>query len=314
MLKKRLFLVILLACLAAVSVSCARGPQGKPVPEQFREEPTISLFINDTGEKKNIKMEEYIAGVVAAEMEPTWPVNALAAQAILARTFTMENIKSGRVKELHGTDASTSVEEFQAYDPTRINDRVREAVQRTRGEVATYRGDYIKGWFSACDGGISASAREGLAYTKTPTPYVNAGVRDNCLKIAPPENQQWQTAIPLSQVRSAVKEVTGQDPGNITSARIDQKGPSGRAEKILIGDARVGGPALRLALGSEQVRSMLLDQVSVQGDKLVLSGKGFGHGVGMCQWGANLMAQNNKSPEDIVKFYFRDIEINKLWQ
>lgn len=314
MLKKRLSVALIVGCLVAACAACARGPQAKPVPDRLREEPTISLFMNETGEKKNIKMEEYIAGVVAAEMEPTWPVNALAAQAVLARTFTMENIKAGRVKKLHGTDASTSVEEFQAYDPTRINDRVRDAVQRTRGEVATYRGDYIKAWFSACDGGISASAREGLAYTKTPTPYVKAGVKDNCLTIAPPENRNWQAAIPLGQVRAAVKEVTGNDPGAITSASIAQKGPSGRAEKIQIGNAQVGGPALRLALGSQQVRSMLLDKVSVQGDKLVLSGSGFGHGVGMCQWGANLMSQNNKSPEDIVRFYFRDIEIQKLWQ
>lgn len=293
--------------------SCARKPQEKPVPERFKNEPMISLFINETGEKEQIKMEEYITGVVAAEMEPTWPVNALAAQAILARTFTMENIKAGRVKKLHGTDASTSVEEFQAYDPTRINDNVRQAVQRTRGEVATYQGDYIKAWFSACDGGISASAAEGLAYTKTPTPYVKVGVKDNCLSITTEENKHWQKEVPLAQVREAVKKITGQDPGNITSARVTQKGPSGRAEKIQIGKAVVGGPALRLALGSDQVRSMLLEDVSVQGGNLVVTGRGFGHGVGMCQWGANLMAKQGKSPEDIVKTYFRDVNIQKLW-
>lgn len=293
--------------------SCARKPQQKPAPERFKNEPEISLFINDTGEKKQIKMEEYVAGVVAAEMEPTWPVNALAAQAILARTFTLENIKAGRVKKLHGTDASTSVEEFQAYDPTRINDNVRQAVQRTRGEVATYQGDYIKAWFSACDGGVSASAGEGLAYFKSPTPYIKAGVKDNCLSITTEENKRWQKAIPLAQVRAAVKEVSGQDPGDITSAKVTQKGPSGRAEKIQIGKAVVGGPALRLALGSDQVRSMLLEDVSVQGGNLVLTGRGFGHGVGMCQWGANLLSKSKKSPEDIVKFYFKDIEIQKLW-
>jgi stage II sporulation protein D len=247
-------------------------------------------------------------------MEPTWPVNALAAQAIIARTFTMENIKAGRIKEIHGTDASTSVEEFQAYDPSRINDNVRKAVSMTRGEVVLYKGQYIKGWFSACDGGVEASAKEGLSYVKTPTPYVNAGVKDNCLSITPPENKSWIAEIPLYRVREAVRTIAGKDPGNIRSVAITRKGPSGRVEKMRLGDVEVGGPALRLALGSAEVRSMFIEGATVQGDKLVLKGKGFGHGVGMCQWGANLLARNNTSPEDIVKFYFKDIEIKKIWK
>ena len=154
------FIMIAILALAAAS-GCAKKPVPKPAPPgaSAGDEPTISLFINKTGEKKNIKLEEYLQGVVAAEMDTNWPVNALAAQAILARTFTMENIESGRVKKLHGTEASTSVEEFQAYDPTRINDNVRQAVERTRGEVITQDGKLIHSWFSACDGGVSATAR-----------------------------------------------------------------------------------------------------------------------------------------------------------
>lgn len=300
--------------LAALLIPSCRGPLRKPAPGNYKSEPTISLFVNETGEKKNIKLEEYLAGVVAAEMEPSWPVNALAAQAILARTFTLENIEAGRVRKLHGTDASTSVEEFQAYNPGRINDNVRRAVEMTRGEVAVYNGRFIKAWFSACDGGVEASAKEGLAYIKTPTPYVNAGAKDNCLSITTPENKSWRAEIPLERVRTAVKEVSGNDPGPVNSVAISQKGPSGRAEKIRVNNVETGGPALRLALGSETVRSMFLDGAAVQGGKLVLTGKGFGHGVGMCQWGAHLMAKKGRSPEDIVKFYFKDIEIQDLWK
>lgn len=313
--KRIAFLSVIAVLLALLIIpSCARGPLRKPGPGGYKEEPTISLFDNKTGEKKSIKLEEYLAGVVAAEMEPSWPTNALAAQAILARTFTMENIESGRVKKLHGTDASTSVEEFQAYDPSRINDNVRKAVDMTRGEVALYNGQFIKAWFSACDGGVEASAREGLAYEKTPTPYVNAGAKEDCLSITTPENRSWRAEIPLDKVRAAVKQIAGRDPGTINSVSISRKGPSGRAESIRLGNAEVGGPALRLALGSEQVRSMFLSSAAIEGGKLVLTGKGFGHGVGMCQWGAHLMAKKGMSPEEIVKFYFKDIEIRDLWK
>ncbi len=307
-------LVLLLVSALFLAVSCIKKQAPAPKPAPLADEPTISLYINKTGEKKSIKLEEYVQGVVAAEMDTKWPVNALAAQAILARTFTMENIKAGRVKQLHGTDASTSVEEFQAYDPSKINDNVRKAVEQTRGMVVTYKDNYIHAWFSACDGGISATAEEGLAFTKEPVPYVKGGVRDGCLAITESKNKAWEARIPASQVRAAVQKVTGKDPGPITSASIEKKGPSGRAEQVRVGNTLIGGPALRLALGSEKVRSMLLTDIHVEGGQLVLKGKGFGHGVGMCQWGAKLLAEQGKSPEEIVGTYFKDVEIKKQWK
>ncbi|OPY56607.1 MAG: Amidase enhancer precursor [Pelotomaculum sp. PtaU1.Bin035] len=318
MLRRLLSRLILLLLAALILVpGCVNRPAPKPAPPApLGDEPTISLFVNKTGEKKNIKLEEYIQGVVAAEMDTKWPVNALAAQAILARTFTMENIKEGRVKQMHGTDASTSVEEFQAYDPSKINDSVRQAVERTRGEVVTTTrdGSFIHAWFSACDGGVSATAEEGLAYTKEPTPYIKGGVQDGCLSITEPKNKAWEARIPVAQVRAAAQKITGKDPGPVNSASIIKKGPSGRAEQIKIGSETVGGPALRLALGSEKVRSMFLTDVRVEGGELVLAGKGFGHGVGMCQWGARHLAEQGKSPEEIVQFYFKDINIQKQWK
>lgn len=314
MLRRTMVLIIML-CLALLycAAGCGRKPAPKIAPPATQEEPAITLYDNKTGQKKNIKIEEYVQGVVAAEMDTKWPVNALAAQAILARTFAMENIKSGRVKQLHGADVSTSVEESQAYDPAKINDNVRKAVEATRGEVVTYGGNYIHAWFSACDGGVSATAEEGLAYTKEPTPYIKGGVQDGCLSITEPKNKAWEARIPVAQVKSAVRDKAGKDTGQITTAAVAKKGPSGRAEQIKLGGVTLGGPSLRLALGSEKVRSMLLSDVRVEGGQLVLTGKGFGHGVGMCQWGARLMAEQGKSPEDIINFYFKDIAIEKQW-
>ncbi|MEG6617179.1 SpoIID/LytB domain-containing protein [Peptococcaceae bacterium 1198_IL3148] len=312
--KKTLKLLLPVVIALAVLTACGGNEEKKPEQQEFKGEPTISLFINDTGEKKQIKLEEYLVGVVAAEMEPTWPENALAAQAILARTFTMENIASGRVKKLHGADASTSVEEFQAYDPSRINDNVRKAVESTRGQVIKYNGDYVKGWFAACCGGVTANAVEGLDWRKTQTPYIKAGLQDGCLEVTTPENKKWVATIPLDQVRAAVQKTVGQDPGNITTVEVAQWGPSGRAQQIKVGNVQLSGPGFRLAVGSEVMRSTLIKDIRVEGNNLVITGQGFGHGVGMCQWGANKMATEGKSPEEIVKFYYQDVTIDKLWQ
>jgi len=312
--KFRVAILLTAAILFAAIGGCA--PAKKPVPQKMRSEPTISLYVNETGQVKRLKMENYIQGVVAAEMDTKWPVNALAAQAILARTYTLKQMKDKGGVPQHKTDASTSIEEFQAYDPSRINDNVRKAVQATRGEVVKYNGDYINAWFSACDGGKEASAAEGLAFKKEPTPYIKSGVKDNCLTITVPENKHWRASFPVNTVRAAVKKTMGSDPGPITAGNVSiaKRGSTGRAETIRIGKVTVGSAALRLALGSDKMRSIYLNSIAVRNGQVIMSGKGYGHGVGMCQWGAKKMAAEGKSPEDIIRFYFKGVTIDKLWK
>lgn len=295
----------------------AKKPEANPgKPNQVKvmtEEPTITLFVKETGQKKRIKMEEYIKGVVAAEMDPAWPVEALAAQAIIARTYTLKQMKTKGGVPKRKADASTDIEEFQAYDATRINDNVTRAVERTRGEIVRYKGDYIQSWFSACCGGESALAKEGLAFNKEATPYLS-NVRDGCITVTVPENKSWTKTFPVSKVQQVVKEKTGRDPGPVTTAKIIKWGPSGRAETVKINNIAMSGPALRLGLGSDQMRSTFIDKLAVSGGKLTVHGKGFGHGVGLCQWGAKKFSKEGKSPEEIVKFYFKDVTIDKIWK
>jgi len=296
-----------------LSGTACTAQERRPQERETKEEPTISLYIAESGEEKELKIEEYLQGVVAAEMEPSWPLEALAAQAILARTFTLERIASTGGVPQRGTDASTNVEEFQAYDTARINANVVKAVENTRGEVAKYNGKYIKAWFYADGGGITAaSAEEGLAYTKEPSPYVQS-VKDPGFAITAAENKAWRAEFPLTAVRESVKKVSGSDPGPVTEVKIAKKGPSGRVMLFKIGSVSVSGPALRIALGSEKMRSTLLTGLSVEGGKLVVTGKGFGHGVGMSQWGAKALAEQGKSPEDIIQYFYRDIKIVKEW-
>jgi len=304
-------LTIFIALILILIVACT--PQKRPEQkEPTDQEPTISLYVAETGETKEIALEEYLYGVVAAEMDPKWPREALAAQAIIARTFTLVKIEEGGVPA-RGTDASTDIEEFQAYNPDRINDNVVKAVDSTRGEVARYQGKLIKTWFHADAGGKTATAEEGLGYTQSPTPFIQV-VDDPGINITVEENKNWQVSFPIAQVANAVEQVTGQNPGNFTAAEITEKGPSGRATRIRFGQTEVSGPALRLALGSTEMRSTLLTGLSVQGGKVVMTGKGFGHGVGMSQWGARALAEKGKSPEEIVQYFFKDVEIVKEYK
>jgi len=306
------FLLIVLLITLFIPGGC-REPEKKPIDEYRYQEPEITLYDNNTGEKKRIKMEEYIAGVVAAEMEPSWPVEALAAQSILARTFTLHKIKYEKGVPHRGADTSTSTEEFQAYDPKRITQRVREAVKMTRGEVIKHKGKYIRAWFHSNAGGKTATAEEGLAFKKEATPYIQS-VTDPGQKVADPDDKEWKASFSLDEVRSAVIQQAGKDPGQITSASIVKKGPSGRAVTIRLGNAEISGSALRMGLGPERMRSTLLDRLAVEGGTLQMAGRGFGHGVGMSQWGAYYMAKEGKTHTDIIHYYFKDVEIEKIWE
>lgn len=308
---KILLLIILTGLL---SLGC-QNPAKKPEKKQARleKEPVISLYHHETGKKEEINIEKYLEGVVAAEMDPNWHPEALAAQAILARTFTMKKIEEGGVKA-RGTDASTDIEEFQAYDAGRINDKVKEAVAKTRGEVVTYKGNYINGWFHADSGGkTAATSAEGLEFKKEPTPYIKS-VDDPGHKITTPENKAWTATFSAYEVQKAVEKTLGKNPGNITSVGIVKKGPSGRATGIKINDTTLSAASLRLALGSEKVRSTLLEDVHFSNGQVVFKGKGFGHGVGMSQWGARYLAENGKKAEEIVSFFFKDVKIEKKWE
>ena len=91
-------------------------------------------------------------------------------------------------------------------------------------------------------------------------------------------------------------------------------GPSGRATKLSFNGYTVSAPALRLALDSTEMKSTLLISAQIADGTLVLAGKGYGHGVGMSQWGARAMAQEGKSADEIIHYFFKDIEITQEYQ
>ncbi len=274
-------------------------------------EPTLSVYMHETGETKQMKLEEYLAGVVAGEMKNDWQVEALAAQAIMARTFTLQALEKGQLTK-EGTNASTDIKEFQAYNASAINDNVRNAVQMTRGKVVTYQSAPIMGWFHASAGGQTAMAKEGLDYKEEDPPFIQSVSSPD--DMAPADVQSWTATFPVKDVIKKLEEL-GKSVTTISSVTIGKKGVSGRATTILFnGDVEVSAPKLRLALGSTVLKSMFLDSVELSGSEIVFKGKGYGHGVGLSQWGAQKMATDGKKADEIVTYYFKDVKVEKRWE
>jgi stage II sporulation protein D len=291
-------------------------PEAPPLPEALAEfegrEPRLRVFFHETGAVREMAFEDYIAGVVAAEMDPQWHEDALAAQAIIARSFTLQKIKDkGGVPE-RKAHASTDIEEFQAYDAARINDRVRRAVEKTRGQVVVHDGDYIRGWFHAFAGPRTARADEGLEFEGGNPPYIQI-VDSPGEDIIPAEERYWSASFSLSQVREAVSELAGRDPGPVEKVTVSARGPSGRATKISVNGVAVSAPSLRLALDSTAMRSTFIEEVELGNGEVHFSGSGYGHGVGMCQWGARALAEEGWSCNDIVAYFYRNVDVVRVW-
>lgn len=319
--KQPLYGCVVLLLVMLLMVTACNSPQRKTLPEQPApapqkqatqgSEPDILVFMHESNEKKSMKMEEYIAGVVAGEMKPDWPVQALAAQAILARTFTLEAIESKGGVPTRGTQASTDIKEFQAYDAKAITENVRKAVEMTKGQVITYQGKPIQAWFHASAGGMTATAQEGLAYKEQEPPYIHAIPSPDDL--APEDIKNWSASFSTGEVLTALDKI-GKKTDKVESMEIAQKGPSGRTIVLTVNkNISVSGPELRVALDSTKLKSMLLNKIEVMGERVVFYGEGYGHGVGMSQWGANKMATQGKKPEEIIGYYFKDVEIQKRW-
>ena len=98
-----------------------------------------------------------------------------------------------------------------------------------------------------------------------------------------------------------------------TALSVGERGDSGRASTILVDGKSVDAADLRIALGSTEMRSTLLSSLSIRDSTVHMSGKGYGHGVGMSQWGAYGMAREGSTAEQIIQHYFRNVTLEKLW-
>ncbi len=277
--------------------------------DEMQQEPEITLHLTQQQETVTLDFEEYVAGVVAAEMNPDWPEAALGAQAILARTYAWRKIQQGGEHERYGADASDDVTSFQAYNADEINDNVRQAVNDTRGVMVTYDGEIALTWFHAASGGQTACPQEGLEFDDEPTPYIRS-----VQEVQGADLREWSETFDQSEVISALDEL-GYNVDQITQLQVAERGDSGRATRLQVNQTQVPAASFRVTLDSTRMKSTLLEEVEVGEDGSVsMSGKGYGHGVGLSQEGAKAMGERGRNAEEIVNYYYHNITLEKKWE
>ena len=288
---------------------------GAPAPKDFSAEilpsptveaPLLAVHLVDENAVVRMDFETYIAGVVAGEMPNSWPIESLKAQAILARTFVLKFV-SEKDSRYPGADISTDIAEAQAYNAAAINERVLQAVKETAGQILLAQdGSLPYTWFHSHSGGTTETARHGIDWQDEEPAYIRATDGMEA------DRAPWSAHFTAAEFIAACRD-TGAKVNTCKSVRIGQKGESGRAVTLLVDGETVNAARLRISLGSSKMRSTLLTELSVEGDVIRMSGLGYGHGVGLSQWGAHALAQRGWPAEEIALHYYKGLRVDKAW-
>lgn len=286
------------------SVRC--GGAKSSVPGMYRGILHVSLRGNELQVVNEVDIEDYLYGVVPAEIPGSWPLEALSAQAIAARTyvFYQHQHRSASAFDVHDTPRS------QAYHGVQCEfKKSTQAVNLTQGRMLLHENEPILAMYTANTGWHSAHV--GHIFERS-LPYL-VGVED---PFSPNQRHgRWTKTFSLTKVQKMLNEAK---LPNKAISRISPKvkTPSGRVIRV---DLIYGDDSELLNIRSRTIfrKALKLPEVLFniirKDNSLIFEGGGLGHGVGMSQWGAKAMADLNKSHEDILLFYYHDVHLQQAW-
>lgn len=261
---------------------------------------------------ENIPLEEYVVGVVASEMPAEFEVEALKAQALAARTLAVNRMLNvTKLGTPEGAQVTDSFETHQAYkdhlelkkqwgaDYEQKIKKITEAVNATAGHILTYNSTPIDASFFSTSNGYTENSEE---YWGNEYPYLRS-VASHWDENAPKYLTSETISVTEFESKLGVKINANEDIGKIIA-----RTSGNRVATVQFGDKKASGRIVRETL---KLRSSDFTWVR-KGNEIVITTKGYGHGVGMSQYGANGMAQEGKNYQDIVKHYYQGIEISPL--
>lgn len=269
----------------------------------FRE--SVNLIRKENGNiliVNEINIEDYIKGVLSHEVAPWWPHEALRAQAIVARTYALYHLRFTALKDFDLTsDIYSQVYGGKAAERWRTN----RAVDLTRGLILTFKDDLFATYYHATCGGHTEDAKNLWKVEIAPL----VGVE--CKFCAGSPHYRWEANLTLDELKSRLNN-KGFQVSDITGIEIIDHNTSGRITQLEIKSQAnsliVSAKDFRQALGPNLIRSTNFILKIISG-YVYFEGLGWGHGVGLCQWGAYFMAKKGYKYEQILMYYFPQSKI-----
>ena len=262
-----------------------------------KNEITVTVY-RSNGKIINLELEEYVLGVVGAEMPASFNIEALKAQAILARTYALKSIKNGKkLTDTVSTQAYKDNSELQKLwknDYTKYYEKIKKAVNETKGKVILYNNEYIDAVYHSTSNGKTENSKN---VWKNSLPYL-VSVDSSWDKNV--KSYKKETIFEINEFCNILK-LDVEEP--ITYEIIHNE--TGRVRQITINNKTFSGTEFRNLL---KLRSTDFE-IEINDEKIKVTTYGYGHGVGMSQYGANEMAKQGYSYIQILKHYYTGVVI-----
>ena len=246
-----------------------------------------------------VLLEDYLRGVLSKEAPDYWPPEALKAIAIAARTYALYQRLT---KEGLGFDVTGNVLSQLYGGKTGEKDSTDQAVKSTRGSILVYHGRVFPAFYHSTCGGLTENGRVMGAYDIEP---LQGGQLCRFCSASP--FYRWRRWLTNADVNWALRKSAFGTIGAIRNVQVTKRTASGRAEQITISGAdrtlRMSGYDFRALFGFERIRSPMVS-ITPHGEGFVIEGQGWGHGVGLCQWGAAELARRGVSAPEILSYYY----------
>lgn len=282
---------------------------------------TLNVFIVNQNRLQKMNLEDYVKGVVAAEMPAEFDIEALKAQAVAARTYALskEILLGGKGCELHpGADICTDSEHCQAWQSIdelkskwgknfdKYYSKISEAVDNTKGLVIVYQDALIVPAYHAISGGRTENSED---VWKDKIPYLRS-------VLSPGEDvaAKFKTTVVVSKtefinkIKSKVPSIKLSSSNILSQIKDIERTQAGHVKTLKIGGVTFTGNDIKEIFNLNSTDFSF----AIQGGNVVITVIGYGHGVGMSQYGANAMAKTGKKFDDILKHYYTGVEIVKI--
>jgi len=242
-------------------------------------------------------LEDYVRAVVGEEMSSRWPIEALKAQAVIARTYALYR-KSKSASSLYDLSATVDSQMFTGDGRDKQGPAI--AAKDTSGEVLTCGGEVIETLYHSACGGETENAKDvwDREYTYLKTQDCSCGKESPYAK--------WEKPFAVKEVERALT-AGGYSASGISRIRILERSATGRVKMVKVytasGSIIIKGIDFRRLMGYSKLPSTAFE-VRKEDSRFIFSGKGSGHGVGLCQWGAKVMADEGKGYREILEHYY----------
>ena len=270
-----------------------------------KKETIVRIFRNNTVE--NINIEDYLIGVVSAEVPASFEEEAIKAQAVAARTYALKQMQN-RKNEAYDVTDTTSSQVYQSDEQLKnkwkdnyeaYRSKIKKCIESTNGEYLTYNNEIIYAFFFSTSNGKTEDNKNVFGQD---LPY---------LKVVDSSFDQSETTNFISKKSLSLNEfyqklgLSYNDNLTITNKELTD---SGRVKNITINNISFKGTDIRSKLS---LRSTDFN-IERDNNNVVITTKGYGHGVGMSQYGANALAKQNKNYKEILNYYYQGTNLQKL--